>query len=76
MEVTLEQLQSSLLDVSSGVYNGREFDLFQAIESAKPQLLNLLDLGPKSATERGAARDGMFQSSRDNIVALFHVYAR
>ncbi|CAG8656069.1 15593_t:CDS:2, partial [Acaulospora colombiana] len=58
MEVTLEQLQSSLQDVSSGVYNGRESDLFQAIESAKPQLLNLLDSGPKSAAERSAVKDG------------------
>lgn len=60
MEVTLEQLRESLQDVSSGVYSGREPDLFHAIDSARPQLLRLLDFGAKSATERSALREGKF----------------
>jgi hypothetical protein len=65
MEVSLEQLQTSLQDVSSGVYNGRESDLFHALESVKPQLLNLLDFGQKSATERSALREGMIHPQID-----------
>jgi len=60
MEVTLEQLRESLQDVSSGVYGGREPDLFHAIDSARPQLLRLLDFGAKSAAERNALREGEF----------------
>lgn len=58
MEVSLEQLQTSLQDVSSGVYSGKESDLFHAIEAAKSQLLKLLDFGPKDPAERNALREG------------------
>jgi hypothetical protein len=61
MEVTLEQLRESLQDVSSGVYSGRESELFHAIDSARPQLLRLLDFGQKSAAERNALRAGGFK---------------
>lgn len=58
MEATLDQLQTSLQDVSSGVFNGREPDLFHAIEALRPQLVRLLHFGDKSQVERTALKDG------------------
>ncbi|KAG8797142.1 hypothetical protein FRC17_007833, partial [Serendipita sp. 399] len=58
MDGLFEQLQATLQDVYSGVYNGRESELFQALELATPQLLKLLDFGPKSVDERRAITSG------------------
>ncbi|KAG8847887.1 hypothetical protein FRB91_011356, partial [Serendipita sp. 411] len=58
MDGLFEQLQATLQDVYSGVYNGRESELFQALELATPQLLKLLDFGSKSVDERKAITSG------------------
>lgn len=58
--VTLEQLHASLQDVATGVYSGKEPDLFYALEKTKPQLIKLLDFGPRSATERQALKEGSY----------------
>ena len=59
MDVSYEQLHATLQDVYSGVYNGKETDIFQAIQAARPQLQKLLDLGPKSADERKMVTEGV-----------------